>query len=109
MPAAHEYIVKLFDKEIMAGEFQEVDIIQVAVPAKSSAAFDKFVSGCIASGRVMNTEPNAGEDLVTVAAGEAGFPRVSSVAAHSSANWHSLHGEVARRCLSEVPAVRFER
>lgn len=57
----------------------------------------------------MNTEPNAGEDLVTVAAGGGGFPRVLSVAAHSSANWHSLHGEVARRCLSEVPTIRFER
>ena len=83
MPAAHEYIVKLFDKEIMEGEFQKVGIIQVAAPAKSSAVFDKFVSGCIASGRVMNTEPNAGEDLVTVAAGGAVF-RVSCPSPHTA-------------------------
>lgn len=30
---AHEYIMKPFDKDIMAAKFQEVGLIQVAVPA----------------------------------------------------------------------------
>ena len=29
----HEYIMKPFDKDIVAAKFQEVDLIQVAVPA----------------------------------------------------------------------------